>query len=293
MIMKLQDELKAIEKEMNSPDFWNNKEAAQERIKRFQEVKDEISGVGKYDRGGAVMTLFAGAGGDDAEDFTNMLFEMYSKFISSRSWSSVVLHEHKNDHGGFRNITIEISGKNVYGDLKNESGVHRLVRISPFNKNSQRHTSFAMVEVVPVFEKVQEVEIEDDELRVEFSKSSGPGGQNVNKRETAVRIVHIPTNIAVSVESERSQAQNRQKAMDLLQAKIFAKQERDEKARLEGQFVSKTTENEWGSQIRSYVLHPYKMVKDHRYDVEVRDVEKVLDGDIEVFIKAGKLPQES
>jgi peptide chain release factor 2 len=194
------------------------------------------------------------------------------------------LHKNENDHGGYRNITFEVDGKNVYGNLKDESGVHRLVRISPFNAKKLRHTSFSMVEVVPKFKKIDDYDLPEDELRVEFARSGGPGGQNVNKRETAVRAVHIPTNIAVHVDSERSQAQNKEKAVALLKGKLYLLKEQQRKEKEEGLYISKITDAEWGSQIRSYVLHPYKMVKDHRTGVEVRDVEKVLDGDLEHFI---------
>ena len=197
--------------------------------------------------------------------------------------------KNENDQNGYRNITFEIKGKNVYGTLKNESGVHRLVRKSPFSAKKLRHTSFSMVEVIPKFEKEDEKEIEipDKDLKIEFSKSSGPGGQNVNKRETAVRIVHIPTNISVHVSAQRTQERNREKAMKLLKAKLFKRMEEERKAEKKGMYISKTTEIEWGNQIRSYVLHPYKMVKDHRTGVEVNDVDSVLEnGNIELFIDA-------
>lgn len=280
--------IEAIEERMASADFWADKETAQASIKELQALKDELEGVGKYDRGDAVMTIFSGAGGDDAEDFSSMLLGMYLKFFERKGWRYVILHKNENDHGGYRNITLEIEGKSVYGTLKNESGVHRLVRISPFSAKSQRHTSFSMVEVIPKFEKLDEIKIPDDEIRIEYSKSSGPGGQNVNKRETAVRLVHIPTNIAVHVETERSQAQNKDKAMQLLQAKLYKQLDDERKAKEKGMYISKTTQIEWGNQIRSYVLHPYKMVKDHRTDVEVRDVDKILGGDLDEFIEAEK-----
>jgi peptide chain release factor 2 len=285
---EIKKKIEIIEEEMNSSDFWNDKEKAQATIREHQNLKDELEGVGKYDKGNAVMTIFSGAGGDDAEDFSAMLLSMYRKYFENQGWDFSVIHQNQNDHGGFRNITIEIKGKNVYGTLKNESGVHRLVRISPFNAKSQRHTSFSMVEVIPDFEKMDEIKIPEDDIRVEYSKSSGPGGQNVNKRETAVRVVHIPTNLAVHVETERSQAQNKERALALLSAKLFKKLDDERKAQEKGMYISKTTQIEWGNQIRSYVLHPYKMVKDHRTDVEVRDVEKVLNGEINEFIEAEK-----
>ncbi len=273
---------------MQDANFWADKDGAQGAIKELQNLKDELEGVGKYDKGDAVMTIFSGAGGDDAEDFSNILLQMYLKYFNNKGWGVSVMHKNENDHGGYRNITLEISGKNVYGTLKNESGVHRLVRISPFNAKKLRHTSFSMVEVIPKFEKVGEVSIPPEDIRLEYSKSSGPGGQNVNKRETAVRVVHIPTNLAVHVESERSQAQNKERALAMLEAKLYKQLEEERKAKEKGMYISKTTSIEWGNQIRSYVLHPYKMVKDHRTDVEVRDVDKVLDGELDEFIEAEK-----
>ncbi len=284
----IQKQIDVIEAEMASADFWNNKDKAQAQIRELQKLKDDLEGVGKYDRGSAVMTIFSGAGGDDAEDFSRILLEMYLKLFTLKKWGYSVLHKNENDHGGYRNITLEIDGKNVYGTLKNESGVHRLVRISPFNANAKRQTSFSMVEVIPKFEKAEEVKIPPDDLRVELSRSSGPGGQNVNKRETAVRLVHIPTNLAVHVETERSQAQNKEKAERMLEAKIYKLMEEERQAKEKGMYISKSTQIEWGNQIRSYVLHPYKLVKDHRTNVEVHDVEKVLNGDLEEFLEAEK-----
>ncbi len=280
---------------MNSADFWADKEKAQAIIKRIAEVKAEIAGVGKYDRGNALMSIFSGAGGDDAEDFSKMLLNMYLKFFERRGFGVKFLHQNENDHGGYRNLTLEITnptspkasrGQGAYGTLKNESGVHRLVRISPFNANAKRHTSFSMVEVIPEFEKAGELEIPEKEIRVELSRSSGPGGQNVNKRETAVRVVHIPTGIAAASESERSQAQNKEKAMQILYGKIYKALEDERIKKEEGMYVSKTTQIEWGNQIRSYVLHPYKMVKDHRTGVETSQVDKVLAGEIDEFLEA-------
>ena len=280
-------EIIELEAEMNNVDFWNDKEHAQDIIKRIKELKDRRDGVNALDKGNAIMTILAGAGGDDSEDFARMLFEMYDNYFSRKGFSYVILHDNKNDHGGYRNLTIEISGNNVYGLLKNESGVHRLVRISPFNAQAKRHTSFAMVEVLPVIPETERKLIPPDEIRVETSKSGGPGGQNVNKRETAVRVIHIPTNIAVHVATERQQEQNKQKALEILSAKLYKLEEEKRKAEIEGRQISKTTEIEWGNQIRSYVLHPYKMVKDHRTDVETSDVSAILEkGELDDFIEA-------
>lgn len=280
-------EITELENLMNEVTFWNDKEKAQETIKKIKELKDRRDGVGALDKGNAILTLLAGAGGDDSEDFARMLFEMYDAYCKRKGYSYSVLHDNKNELGGFRNLTIEIEGKNAYGNLKQESGVHRLVRISPFNAQAKRHTSFALVEVLPVIPAVEQIPIAPEDIRIETSKSSGPGGQNVNKRETAVRIVHLPTNIAVHVATEREQERNKQKALEILAAKLYKIQEEERQAEIEGRQISKTMEIEWGNQIRSYVLHPYKMVKDHRTDVETSNIEAVLEkGEIDEFIEA-------
>ncbi|MEA3399350.1 MAG: PCRF domain-containing protein [Patescibacteria group bacterium] len=283
----VQKEIESLEKEMNQIGFWNDKNRAQKVIKKIAELKDELLGAEKYDKGDAVLTILSGAGGNDAEDFSAMLLRMYVKYLERKGWSWSLIHEHKNDHGGFRNITIEIDGRGVYGTLKNESGVHRLVRISPFNSKKLRHTSFSLVEVVPKLKDVKEVNLPEEDFKVEFSKAGGPGGQNVNKRETAVRIIHIPTNISVHSSGQRSQEQNREKAMQLLKGKLFKIMEENKKKEKKG--FEQSVEIEWGSQIRSYVLHPYKQVKDHRTNVEVSNVDAVLeDGLIDDFIEAEK-----
>jgi peptide chain release factor 2 len=290
---EIEKEIQELEAQMNDVNFWSDKVKAQEVIQKIKELKVEAEGGSILDSGGAILNILAGAGGDDSEDWARMLLNMYLKYFEKENWSVNFLHENKNDHGGFRNISLEIVGKNVYGKLKNESGVHRLVRISPFNANGKRHTSFAMVEILPILPKLEfdkfKNNINSDEIEVETSKSSGPGGQNVNKRETAVRVVHRPTNIAVHVSTERSQEQNKEKAMNMLYAKLFKIEEENKKAEAEGRKISKITEIEWGNQIRNYVLHPYKLVKDLRTNIETSDIDKILEkGDLEEFIEAEK-----
>jgi len=287
---EIKKEIEKLEELMQDPDFWEDKNKAQSVLKELALLKEKKEGLGKYDRGNAIITIISGAGGDDAEDFSQMLFQMYEKYARKNNWDIFFIHQNQNDHGGYRNISFEIAGKNAYGILKNEAGVHRLVRISPFNAKKLRHTSFSLVEVLPKFSKLEEKDIvlPPEDLKIEFSRAGGPGGQNVNKRETAVRIVHLPTNIAAHVSTERSQEQNRELALSILRAKIFKKAEIEKKDVEESIKSTKNTEIEWGNQIRSYVLHPYKMVKDHQTEAETSDIEGVLNGNLDIFIEAEK-----
>lgn len=280
-----EERLKEIEAMMASPDFWSDKDNAQTLVREYQSLKEGGSGD-EHDAGGATLAVLAGAGGDDAEDFARMLRRMYEGYATKKGWAVRELHANENNHGGYRNLLLEIPGKGAYGRLKHEAGVHRLVRISPFNANDKRQTSFALVEVLPMVVPATAVELKDDDLDMQFAKSGGAGGQNVNKRETAVRIVHIPTGVSVHVSSERSQQANREKALDLIKAKLYAKQLADAEALAKGRSIAASTANEWGSQMRSYVLHPYKMVKDHETGYESGDPEGVLAGDIDDFIDA-------
>jgi peptide chain release factor 2 len=238
---------------------------------------------GKYDSGNAILAVHAGQGGVEAMDWAEMLLRMYLRFFEKRDWKSALFSESRGEEAGIKSAIVEVSGPYAYGFLKNEAGTHRLVRQSPFNADRLRETSFALVEVLPVIENPKEVEISPDDLEIETFRSSGPGGQNVQKVETAVRIRHKPAGIVVTTQSERSQAQNKENAMKLLRAKVFALQEekrQKEKKELKGEFKPAS----WGNQIRSYVLHPYKMVKDLRTKVESGDPNAVLNGDLDKFI---------
>jgi peptide chain release factor 2 len=274
-----------------------NGEKNQELDRRLRDLAQDVAAAeteklfsGKYDRGNAVLSIFSGAGGKDSEDWAAMLRRMYERWAERKGHEARALHEHFGEMQGpsgwgIKNVSLEIEGPFAYGELKKENGVHRLVRISPFSAKSLRHTSFALVEVMPEFVAPGEVAIKPDEIRIDFFRSSGPGGQNVNKRETAVRITHLPTATQVAVQVERTQERNREIALQLLAAKLYQrklKEQEREASRLKGE----TVPVEWGNQIRSYVLHPYQLVKDHRTGYETSDVEAVLNGELDGFIEA-------
>jgi len=319
-ILKIEDKkfrIKEIEKEMNSTSFWLSSEDSQrvaielkrlkEDVKKFDDIfeiseianddeleliKDEVDNLeifallsGKYDNHGAILTFYAGAGGVDAQDWTEMLLRMYLRWSEQNNVTAVLVDESRGSEAGIKSAVLEISGQYVYGKLKGENGVHRLVRQSPFNAKNLRQTSFSLVEVMPEIETESEVEISPKDLRVDTFHSSGSGGQSVNTTNSAIRITHLPTGIAASCQNERSQLQNKEMAMKILRsrlAQLMLLQHKEKVDEIKGDYSSP----EWGNQIRSYVLHPYKLVKDHRTNFESKDPDKVLGGDLNGFIEA-------
>lgn len=260
---------------------------SRELEEKFAKMEFQVLFSGKYDEHNVIMAIHAGAGGVDAMDFAGMLLRMYLRFAEKKGFKARILDESRGAEAGIKSVTLEIKGPCAYGNLKSEYGVHRLVRISPFDAEKMRHTSFALVEVLPEIEEIDEKEIiiRPEDLRIDTFLSSGHGGQSVQTTYSAVRIVHLPTKIMVSCQNERSQAQNKETALKILKAKLFQLEEekqQKEKQKLRGEYKSA----EWGNQIRSYVLHPYHMVKDLRTDYEVGDPDKVLNGELDGFIEA-------
>lgn len=283
------EEIEKLEKELNSLREGREIEEFEKKLKEKELV---IFLSGKYDKGNAILSIASGAGGQDAQDWVTILLRMYERYCQRKGWKVTILEQSFGEAGGpegrigTKSVTLEIKGDYAYGFLKKESGVHRLVRISPFSPKALRHTSFALVEVLPEIRvEEEEIKIRPEDLKIEFYRASGPGGQYVNKRETAVRITHLPTGIVASCQSERLQGMNREKALKILMAKLKQlKTEAIEKElkEIKGGMISAS----WGNQIRSYVLHPYKMVKDLRTGIETSNVEDVLDGNLDKFIEA-------
>ena len=282
-------ELLALAEEGEKDQTLNlNKEIADkyyELSRRFDKLELAAFLSGKYDQNNAVITIYAGAGGTEAQDWAEMLERMYLRFCEKKKWKTNIIDLSRGTEAGIKSVTIEVNGNYAYGYLKAEAGVHRLVRLSPFDADHARHTSFAMLEVIPEIEASTEIILKDEDLKIETSTARGHGGQSVNTTYSAIRITHLPTGIKVSCQNERSQHQNKETALKILKGKLAkyneAKQE-DERQQLRGELTAAS----WGNQIRSYVLHPYKMVKDLRTNYEVTDPDKVLDGEIDEFIEA-------
>lgn len=253
--------------------------------KRFADLEFYIMLGGLYDAHDAIVAIYAGAGGVDAQDWAQMLLRMILRFCEQRGWSVDVVDETRGQEAGVKSATLHVRGRYAYGYLQSENGVHRLVRISPFDAEKMRHTSFARLEVIPDLGDVAEINIKEEDLRVDVFRSGGHGGQNVNTTDSAVRVVHLPSGIVVTCQNEKSQHQNKATALKILKSKLhkkFLDEQEAEKRQLRGEFTSAA----WGNQIRSYVLHPYKMVKDHRTDFETHDPIAVLDGDLQNFMEA-------
>lgn len=251
----------------------------------ISKLKIETLLSGEYDSNNAIMSIHAGSGGLEATDWAGMLYRMYTRWMDSKKYKYEIAEYNNEEGGGIKSVTLMVKGKNAYGYLKAERGVHRLVRISPFDSNARRHTSFASVDVYPEIDHDTEIEIDEKDLRIDTYRSSGAGGQHVNTTDSAVRITHIPTGVTVSCQTERSQIQNRETAMSMLKAKLVQIKEEEHKEKIED-IQGKYSQISWGSQIRSYVFQPYTLVKDHRTNYEVGNIEKVMDGDLDDFINA-------
>ena len=270
----------------------DDEEAAQEVLESFKELKQTYENMcletlltGPYDKNNAILSLHAGAGGTEAQDWVQMLMRMYVRWAERRGFEVKILDILDGDDAGVKSVTMMISGTNVYGYAKTEKGVHRLVRISPFDAAGRRHTSFASLDVMPEFDDDIEINIKPEDLKVDTYRASGAGGQHVNKTESAVRMTHIPTGVVVSCQTERSQIQNRETCMKMLKSKLLEIAEREKMEKIDD-IKGDMKEIAWGSQIRSYVFHPYNLVKDHRTNYEMGNIGAVMDGDIDGFINA-------
>ncbi len=252
---------------------------------QYNTLKEELKFNGSYDDHGVILGIHAGAGGTDAQDWTQILFRMYSRYCENNRWKTKLVEESPGEEAGLKSVTLEVEGPFAYGKLKGEHGVHRLVRLSPFNSDNLRQTSFAKVEVMPKIDQPDELEIDDKDLKIDVYRSGGHGGQSVNTTDSAVRATHIPTGLTVAIQNERSQIQNKETALTILRSKL-AQLQMEQHAEKLGELKGPNQSAEWGNQIRSYVLHPYKQVKDLRTKYETSDPDKVLDGDLDPLINA-------
>ena len=284
-----EDMLLLIEMSAGEEEEQEAAEEIEEELGTFEEVFEKLRIstllIGPYDADNAIVTLHAGAGGTEAMDWTGMLYRMYSRWAEKKGYEVEMLDYLEGDVAGIKGVTFEVKGENAYGYLRSEKGVHRLVRISPFNANGKRQTSFASCDVIPDIEEDIDIEINDDDIRVDTYRSSGAGGQHINKTSSAIRITHLPTGIVVTCQNERSQFQNKDKAMQMLKAKLYMLKQQENEEKISG-IRGEVKDIAWGNQIRSYVLQPYTMVKDHRTGASSGNAGAVLDGDIDLFISA-------
>jgi peptide chain release factor 2 len=288
--MTTQEDLEKIQNQMANPDFWQNKERAQKTLEKYNNLKKQLEAEknkpanlsGKYDTNNCLLTISAGTGGVEACDWAEMLSRMYLRYGAKRNYQTKIISISPATEAGIKSISIEFSGQYIYGYLKNESGIHRLVRISPFDADKARHTSFALVEVIPIIEEVN-LEIPDKDLRIDVFRARGHGGQSVNTTDSAVRITHIPSGITASCQNERSQFQNKTEAMKIIKSRIRKLMDDDRVEKI-SEISSQHIGTMWGGQVRSYFLDPYKLVKDHRTLYETKNVDKVLNGEIQEFI---------
>lgn len=297
-------EVEKINKEMSDPSFWNDQEkskrlsqklaALNSIISKFEnidseeelaELEKEAMYSGEYDGLNCILSIHAGAGGTEAQDWAQMLLRMFMRYGERKNFTCTILEQSDGEEAGIKSATVKLEGHNAYGNLKSESGVHRLVRISPFDSDKARHTSFALVEIIPEFDDLGDIVLDEKDLKIDVFRASGHGGQSVNTTDSAVRITHLPTKVTVSVQNERSQLQNRETALKILKARI-KKIQIEEKRKKEDEIKGGRISAEWGNQIRSYVLQPYQQVKDHRTGFESSNPLAVLDGDLDEFIEA-------
>lgn len=288
----LSDEIKELEEFVAVAQNEGDASIEQDVNQKYEELKEKLDKLefytlfsGKYDRRNCVLSIHAGTGGVDAQDWAEMLERMFLRFVERMGWRAEVLDRTPGSEAGLKSVTLDIKGRWSYGYLKSENGVHRLVRISPFDAEGMRHTSFALVEVVPELPEAEEIEVKEEDVRMDTFRSSGPGGQGVNTTDSAVRLTHSPTGLVVTCQNERSQHQNRETALKILKAKLHQQQERQRQEK-EAKLKGGAQTAEWGKQVRSYVFQPYKMVKDHRTGQETQDVDGVMDGRLEPFMES-------